>query len=368
MADQNTDANESPEQSGSARRNFLKRTATATATCIASALPLPQYAATPSSVANCSRTKIPMREVNDKVAFITGGSSGIGLGIAQAFAGAGMKVAIGYRTTSNAEKAMTQLRSFGTRIIAINVDVTDRRGMESAAKQTVNALGKVHVLVNNAGVFAGTSLAKSTYDDWDWVLGVNLTGPFNGVRAFLPHIMEHGEGGQIVTTASIVGLITGGPSAIYATSKFGAVGMMEALRSELADSNVGASVFCPGYVKSSIWDADRSRPAGLSDTTSESMDPETKERARATVEKLGEALMDPLEAGRLVLRGVQNNDMYILSHPEFEQGIRDRNDALIASIPEDLHAPQARIAAERGILRNTMYISERERKRCGRAR
>jgi NAD(P)-dependent dehydrogenase (short-subunit alcohol dehydrogenase family) len=302
--------------------------------------------------------------VEGKVAFITGGSSGIGLGIARACAEAGMKVVIGYRTQANVDEAMRQLGGAGSQVYPMNVDVTDRRRMEDAAAETVEAFGRVHMLVNNAGVIAGTTLGESTYDDWDWGLSVNVTGIFNGLRAFLPHTKVHGEGGQIVTTSSVLGLVVSSGIGIYSTSKCAAVGMMEALRAELADINIGVSVFCPGYVKSDLWDATRNRPDRFADTATKPLETEERGRIRAEIENWDESAMDPREAGQLVLRGIRNNDLYILTHPEFEQGIRDRNEALIASIPRDLHTPNARVAAELEILRNPFYVAERDRKQC----
>jgi hypothetical protein len=118
-------------------------------------------------------------------------------------------------------------------------------------------------------------------------------------------------------------------------------------------------------VKTNLWDAKRNRPDQLTDSADKPLEPKKGGQTPAGVKRVSESTMDPLEAGRLVLRGIRNNDLYILSHPEFEQGIRDRNEALIASIPLDLHAPDARVSAEHGLLRNAVYIAERDRKRCG---
>jgi hypothetical protein len=154
----------------------------------------------------CASAPQPMKEVAGKVAFVTGGSSGIGLGIARAFADAGMKVVIGYRTSEHLAEAMKYLEGASGRVHAVNVDVTDRSGMQKAADEIQRVFGKIHVLVNNAGVVLPATLAKTTYDDWDFLMRVNLDGVFNGVRVFLPLIQRHGEGGQIITTSSILGL------------------------------------------------------------------------------------------------------------------------------------------------------------------
>lgn len=349
------------------RRHFLRQAAAAvTGVCATTGLPERVDAASQPGDVECSGIKIPMKDVTGKVAFITGASSGIGLGIAKAFVNAGMKVAIGYRTQSHVDDVMAEFAGAGDRVRAIQVDVTDRRAMENAAVEVAKALGKVHVLVNNAGVITQTmSLGDSTYDDWDWMLGVNVTGVFNGVRAFLPGMKAHGEGGQIVATASVGGLFVGQTMhSIYATSKFAVVGLMEALRSELANTNIGVSVVCPGSVIGNLWDASRNRPDSLGETADGKLDAKSRDELRALVAKPDPSFMDPIETGRLVLRGIRNNNLYILTHPEFEQGIRDRSEALIASIPRDLIAPEARIERERRILRNAIYIAERDRKGC----
>src|SRR5690606_17589667 len=157
-----------------------------------------------------------MRDFSGKVAFITGGSSGIGLGIAKAFMDAGMKVIITYRTAQHLDKAMQALKGTTDQVHAIRAEVTDRASMQAAAKESLQVFGKVHVLVNNAGIQGASCLGTTSYEEWDRLIAVNVTGVFNAVQAFLPHIQKHGEGGQIVSTSSILGLFTtSGASAAY---------------------------------------------------------------------------------------------------------------------------------------------------------
>jgi NAD(P)-dependent dehydrogenase (short-subunit alcohol dehydrogenase family) len=277
-----------------------------------------------------------MREVEGKVAFITGGSSGIGLGIAQICARAGMKVAIGYQTESNADQAMAHLSSAAERVHAIRVDVTDRQGMENAAAEVVKIFGKVHVLINNAGVQNPATLSNTSYAEWDRLIAVNLHGVFNGIHAFLPHIKQHGEGGHVVATSSILGLITaGGGYAAYCASKFAVVAMMETLRAELSELNIGVSVVCPGPVKSNLEDFLKDFKLAL----------------------------DPLEIGQVVLRGIQNNDLYVLTHPEFNPLIQCRHDAIIATTPKDMPPSDERHALANSALQNSIYLVECKRRR-----
>ncbi|WP_380602901.1 SDR family oxidoreductase [Steroidobacter flavus] len=303
-----------------------------------------------------------MEKIEGKVAFITGGSSGIGLGIARAFADAGMKVGIGYRSDKHLEEAMKGFGQAAVRVHAIRVDVTDRPAMAKAAEEVLEVFGKLHVLVNNAGVVQHMPLSQATFDDWDFQMSVNLDGVFNGIHSCLPHIRSHGEGGQIITTSSILGLFTGANSGIYSATKYAVLGLMEALRAELADSNIGVSAFCPGMVISNIQESSRNRPSELADTgVKADKDAQDKERA---LRHDPERAMDPLEAGRFVLRGMRDNDLYILTHPEYEQILRDRSDALLASIPKDVQPTEARLALARSGVEKSIYAIERARKRC----
>jgi NAD(P)-dependent dehydrogenase (short-subunit alcohol dehydrogenase family) len=359
-------------KSGRARRTFLENTAFAAAATSTGLMPgLRTAAAAPSSdaaPATCPNVQTPMKDVEGKVAFITGGDSGIGLGIARACADAGMKVAITYRTKTHLDQAMKYLESAADRIHAINVDVTDRPGMEKAAVQTLQVFQKVHLLVNNAGVGIIGGLSKATYDDWDWGMSVNLNGVFNGIRTFLPRIQAHGEGGQVVATASLAGLLGHGPAGVYTASKFAVVGMMEALRAELDGTNIGVSVFCPGLVNTNIGDSNRNRPASLADAGFKP-DPKMMEQMRAAMKEMKGPPpgMDAFEAGQRVLKGVRNNDLYILTTPEYEAEFRARGEAIVASLPTDVNPPQARVTMGRMILGKTVYATERDRRRCERA-
>jgi NAD(P)-dependent dehydrogenase (short-subunit alcohol dehydrogenase family) len=304
-----------------------------------------------------------MIEVEGKVAFIAGGSSGIGLGIARAFAEADMKVVVGYLTPEHRDSTLASLAPTGARVHAIRVDVADRSSVEQAARETVATFGRVHVLVNNAGVVLPAPLSATTHDDWDWLMSVNVSGVFNGIRAFLPHIRAQGEGGHIIGTSSVVGLfVAGGMEAAYAASKFAVVGMMEALRAELAGTDIGVSIFCPGMVSSDLMNSSRSRPQHLPDTLFE-RPPGVLERERA-LRADPDLNMDPLAVGRLVLQGMRRNDLYILTHSEFTALIRERSETLLAAIGADLPQPTARrMAMAQALAERSIYAAERVRYR-----
>lgn len=363
---------------GRSRRGFLGSAALAAASATATAGLIAtgrSVATAAEATASCPDVPAPMRDVEGKVAFITGGDSGIGLGIARAFTDAGMKVVITYRTRAHLDEAMKLLAGAADRVHAVSLDVTDRAGMEKAAAETVQVFGKVHVLVNNAGVAVIGGLSRASYEDWDWAMSVNAGGVFNGVRAFLPRIQAQGEGGQVVSVSSLAGLLGHAPAGVYTASKFAVVGMMEALRAELADTNIGVTVFCPGIVNTNIASSARNRPAGDA-ASAPKVDPGFK-MDPAMMAQLQKAMsqshgvppgMDPLDAGQRVLRAVRNNDLYVLTTPEFESEFAARGAAILAALPTDVSVSQPREIMGRMILGKTPYAAERDRRRCERAR
>lgn len=360
-------------RSGRSRRRFLESTALAAAgsAVLAPELGAANVCSDEARPASCPAVKTPMKNLEGKVAFITGGDSGIGLGIARACADAGMKIVITYRTKKHLDEALHRLHDAADRVHAINVDVTDRAGMEKAAVETLATFQKVHLLVNNAGVGIIGGLSHATYDDWDWGMSVNVNGVFNGIRTFLPRIQAHGEGGHVVATSSLAGLLAHGPAGVYTASKFAVVGMMEALRAELDGTNIGVSVFCPGLVNTNIGSSNRNRPANLADAGFKP-DPKMMAQMREAMKHMKRMAgpppgMDPFDAGRRVLDAVRNNDLYVLTTPEFAPEFRARGEAILAALPTDVKAPEARLVLGRMILGKTPYAEERDHRLCERA-
>ncbi len=289
-----------------------------------------------------------MQELKDKVAFVTGGSSGIGLGIVQVLAEAGMKVAFTWRRQDHLDHALSLLE--GRTVHPIKLDVTDRQGFVRAADEAEAALGPVQVLVNNAGVGVGGLIEDATYDDWDWVMGVNVGGVINGIVTFLPRMIASGLDGHIVNVSSMGGAAALGTVGVYATSKFAVLGLTESLRTDMIGRNIGVSVYCPGPVKSNLGEAVKLRPAHLSNTGYRM--PETP--ADAPPHPMMLNAMSEVEAGRHVLRGIQQNQLFIFSHPEFREVIKARGDAMVAAVPDEPY-PQARADSIRWILSNAIY-------------
>jgi NAD(P)-dependent dehydrogenase (short-subunit alcohol dehydrogenase family) len=283
-----------------------------------------------------------LEDVKGKVAFITGGGSGVGLGMAKAFSAAGMKVVIADIRQDHLDEAMAQLAGPAAHVHPILLDVTDREAMASAADESERVFGKVHVVCNNAGINLFNDVGSATYQDWDWVLGVNLGGVVNGVVTFVPRIRAHGEGGHIVNTASMASFISGPAAGIYTASKFAVRGLSEALRWSLVPHGIGVSVLCPGLVQSSIYESERTRPAHLSTDTA----PVDQELMRHLPE-VQQAGMAPEEVGEKVLRAIRRNDFYIFTHPEFDQELREIFDEALAALPHE-PVPAARLAFEEG--------------------
>jgi NAD(P)-dependent dehydrogenase (short-subunit alcohol dehydrogenase family) len=303
----------------------------------------------------------PLADVAGKVAFVTGGSSGIGLGMAQAFSAAGMKVIFTYLKPEHRDAALASFKPGNAGVHAIRVDVTDRDGMERAADEAERVFGKVHLLCNNAGIGVRALVSNASYKDWDWAMNVNVGGVFNGIKAFLPRMLAHGEGVHVMATSSSGGLVAG-TLGVYVTTKFAVVGMMESLRTELEGKNVGVSVFCPGLVRSDIINSERNRPAELANDSNKAPDaPLTAPppSGKPPIDMMSVAL-DPFDVGQMVLAGIRRNDLYILTHQEFEEPVRQRCEAILASFPKE-KAPQARVEVVKTYTPD-IYAVELERK------
>src|ERR1700689_2950316 len=269
-----------------------------------------------------------MPNLPGKTAVVTGGASGIGLGIAKALLGAGMNVVIADIRDDHLAAAAAELGS-PERVLALKLDVTSRSDYARAADAAEARFDKIHVLCNNAGVAVVGPTELATFADWDWVLGVNLGGTVNGIVTLLPRIKRHGEGGHIVNTASMSGLMPHPGATLYGTSKGAVVHMIECMRAELEPQGIICSAFCPGAVQSNIAESGKTRPAALAATGYAEAD---KRR-----QQLGSFfhLFSTKEAiGERVLQGILNDELYIMTQSEFRQGVEDRAQAMCAAVPD----------------------------------
>jgi NAD(P)-dependent dehydrogenase (short-subunit alcohol dehydrogenase family) len=264
-----------------------------------------------------------MKELAGKTVFVTGAASGIGLGIATAFAQAGAKVMLCDIEEAALSAAVAQLRLTNVDVDGVKADVSLKAELVAAAEATTARYGKVHILVNNAGVGGGGPYGSWTEASWDWTIGVNLMATVWGIEIFGPLIEQHGEGGHIVSTASIAGLISGQSNA-YNVSKYGVVALSEGLRRELAPRGIGVSVLCPGFIRTQIMNSRRNLPKRF----------EGEVRTLPTSGPLAEQIsmirervsqgIDPIYAGELVREGVEKDWPYIFTDLEFEPMVEAR--------------------------------------------
>ena len=273
-----------------------------------------------------------MQNLPGKTAFITGGASGIGLGIAKALLGAGMNVVIADIRDDHLAAVEAELAG-GEKVLPLKLDVTDRAAFAAAADAAEARFGKIHILCNNAGVAVVGPTELATFAGWDWVMGVNVGGTINGIVTILPRILSHGEGGHIVNTASMSALVPVGGTTIYSSGKAAVTAMMECMRPELEARGVICSAFCPGAVQSNIAEAGKTRPADLADTGYAEAD-----KRRASGGNFMHLYQTKEEVGERVLQGILNDELYILTHSEFLTGVRERGEATTAAV--QTHLPE----------------------------
>jgi NAD(P)-dependent dehydrogenase (short-subunit alcohol dehydrogenase family) len=266
-----------------------------------------------------------MEHVEGKTAFITGGARGIGRGIAGAFARAGIKLAIADIHADSLAAARRELAEI-TAVETFVLDVRDRDAYARVADEAEARLGPVSILCNNAGVGAATRL---TYEFWDWMLGINLNGVINGIQTFMPRMIERGGDAHIVNTASGAGLIAGGGSTIYTTSKFAVVGLSESLRPELEPKGIGVSVLCPGPVATDIISNSSLTQPAARDAEEAKTWATITERATAFL-KTG---VTPDEVGEMVLAAVKANRLYILTDRIVEKWVEERTKNILSALP-----------------------------------
>jgi NAD(P)-dependent dehydrogenase (short-subunit alcohol dehydrogenase family) len=248
------------------------------------------------------------------VSVVTGGASGIGRALAEGLAGEGMKVVVADLDTAGLEATVEAIRSKGGEVLAVVTDVTDARQVQALADRTVATFGAAHVLCNNAGVAVWGGLETSTLQDWQWVLGVNLWGVIHGLHAFLPRMIAQGQGGHVLNTASMAGLIASQGLGVYNVSKYAVVGLSETLAKDLRPYGIGVSVLCPMGVATQIRASERSRPAALRNASSSTAE---------AVELVGRTLPAEEVASRAIA-AIRANQLYVITHEEGLEPLRRR--------------------------------------------
>jgi NAD(P)-dependent dehydrogenase (short-subunit alcohol dehydrogenase family) len=285
-------------------------------------------------------------EPQDKVAVITGAAGGIGLGMARAFADAGMKVVIADIEADRLEATAANLRTAGYDALGVPTDVSRLDSVEALAAATMDTYGRVDVLCNNAGAAMFSTIAETTIEDWEWTVGLNLWGPIYGIKTFLPLIQRNTEPGHINSTASIAGLVAGGTVAPYNVTKHGVVALMATLERELrsAKSLHRASVLCPGPINTGIGrnsvrlrraagNAAVSRPVSGDDVATVDRAPGSATGQKLT-DKMSSALgggMDPDTVGKIVLDAIMNDRFWIFTHKKLLKHVREQYELMETS-------------------------------------
>jgi len=284
-----------------------------------------------------------MKSVSGAVAFVTGGASGIGLGMARALAEAGAKVAIcDLRDDALAAAAeIAGQEGWADRFLALKLDVTDRPGYTAALDETEAKLGPLQILVNNAGVGIAGPVDEATHQDWDWGVGVNLIGVANGLVAGIPRIKAHGKGGHIVNTASEGAIMSARLTrGIYAPTKAAVIALTEHLRVELEakSANIGTTVVCPGPVATNISETEQHRPAEFAvDTPFRRQEPHGALPGNPNAPNFW---MDPMLVGRQTVHAILHDKLYVITHPAFIDSVKARHAGIEAAMAED-YLPRA---------------------------
>lgn len=285
-------------------------------------------------------------DVAGKIVFVTGGAAGIGLGIARAFAAKGAKLMLADIDAKALERAASELAGTGAEVGTVVCDVADEQAVRDAAAATLERFGKVHIVVNNAGVGAGGSAGETSVDDWRWIVDINLMGVVYGVEVFTPLIKSHGEGGYFVNTASMAGHIASPAMAPYHATKFAVVGYSESLKDDLARHGIGVSVLCPAWVRTHIYKSHLNSPtAKAGNADGESAD-------FSAMKDVVESGIAPELVGEWTVESVEAERFYIFTHPSMMAYIDARHDQIrtdyaacaaderLAAEPESLPIPQ----------------------------
>jgi NAD(P)-dependent dehydrogenase (short-subunit alcohol dehydrogenase family) len=271
-----------------------------------------------------------MKDFRDKVAVITGAASGIGRALAEHCAREGMWVVLADIEESVLARTGQELRDAGAAVLGVPTDVSCAGDVERLARRALDAYGAVHMLFNNAGVSAGTTLWESTPADWEWVMGVNLWGVIHGVRTFVPIMLAQNTACHIINTASVNGLLSGVVNGIYHVTKHGVVTLSETLYQELQrrGAQIRVSVLCPAGVNTRIVDSARNRPAHLQNKRAPELSPDAAARmqaARAAMERE----MPPRQVAEKVFAAIREEKFYILTHPEWKDAVRTRMEDIL---------------------------------------
>jgi NAD(P)-dependent dehydrogenase (short-subunit alcohol dehydrogenase family) len=269
-----------------------------------------------------------MRDFEGKVAFVTGGASGLGFALARALGRARMKVMLADIDVNSLENAVAELKKDQISVRGVECDVSDRTSVQRAASETLAAFDKVHLVCSNAGVFSGGAIERITPGDWDWVLGVGLMGFVYAIQTFLPQIKAQEEGGHIVATSAVAGMLSPPGFGPVNASKAGIIALSQTLAAELAGTSIGVSILVPGFMRTRGADSARNRPKRFGERTERS--PEAADQVAALIR----SGMDPDEVAEKVVHGIKENQLYIFSDPVWRSTLEEQYQRILAAYPK----------------------------------
>jgi NAD(P)-dependent dehydrogenase (short-subunit alcohol dehydrogenase family) len=257
-----------------------------------------------------------MDPLRDRVAIVTGGAGGIGLAVARGLAERGASIVIADLDERGIEKAEKELAPLGRPVLGVKTDVSKLDSVRALAEAVLRRFGAVHVVCNNAGVAVFGEMADATHRDWEYVMNVDFWGVVHGVETFVPILIDQKQGGHIVNTASMAGLVGMHWLGLYSAAKFAVVGLTEALHRELKRHRIGVSVLCPMIVETDLnANSARLRPEDLRNEGETFVPP---------VAAMTGGVIAKEEVARRVVRGIERGDLYILTHPEQRDILRRR--------------------------------------------
>ena len=270
-----------------------------------------------------------MIELKDKTVVISGGAEGIGLGVAQVLGRHGMNVVLADINEAQLAVAENTLQEQGAEVLTVSLDAADVEQWENVAWQAIKRFGKIHMLVNNAGVGGTPGAVDATPEkDWRWVIDVNLMGVVSGARTIVPIIKQHGEGGWLINVASMAGfggLPMAGP---YSATKAAVVAMSECWHAELQADNIHVSVLCPGFVKTRINKSQRNKQAQYQ-VDNDRRENSAKQGALADqMQKVLDAGLPPEVVGERVVEAIAAGELYIFTHPNYRSAVQRRFTAI----------------------------------------
>ncbi|WMW80135.1 SDR family NAD(P)-dependent oxidoreductase [Undibacterium cyanobacteriorum] len=257
-----------------------------------------------------------MKDLQNKVAVITGAAEGIGKALAQAAAARGMKLVLADISAERLQATVSEFEQQGVAVLGVVTDVAKESAIQHLADQAYARFGAVHLLINNAGVAVAKSAWETTAQDWEWVMGVNLYGVTHALRIFVPRMLAQDEEAHIVNTASMAGMISAPALAAYNVSKFGVVTLTEGLYHDLTlrQSKIGVSVLCPSWVNTRIVESERNRDAEQR-TKVETLE-KVSAKTSAAIMKAVENGLAPETVAEQVMQAVLANQFYILTHAD----------------------------------------------------